>query len=295
MYISMTGFSRTQIQQPWGTLNLEMSSVNHRYQEITVRLPREFASWEPWFHQKLRKYFRRGKVQLRMEVLWAPSFRTGRINKEIFVSYLDELLAIKKELGQESELEIEKIVTLPGVLDMPKFEDSEEAEALEAVFEKLLADAVASWESMRKTEGAHLRDEVLGHLADFEKLAEQIEEKWLPAKDKAFENVRERLNETLETLGSHLDDDRFAQEAVIMSDKWDVSEELARLRSHILKFRTTGDDKGSTGRKLDFICQEMNREVNTLDSKVADAEIRWLAVDAKAVLEMIREQIQNLE
>ena len=295
MYISMTGFSRTQIQQPWGTLNLEMSSVNHRYQEITVRLPREFASWEPWFHQKLRKYFRRGKVQLRMEVLWAPSFRTGRINKDIFTSYLDELIAIKKELGQESELEIEKIVTLPGVLDMPKFEDSEEAEALEAVFEKLLADAVAAWESMRKTEGAHLRDEVLGHLADFEKLAEQIEEKWLPAKDSAFENVRNRLNETLEALGSHLDDDRFAQEVVIMSDKWDVSEELARLRSHILKFRTTGDDKESTGRKLDFICQEMNREVNTLDSKVADAEIRWLAVDAKAVLEMIREQIQNLE
>ena len=101
--------------------------------------------------------------------------------------------------------------------------------------------------------------------------------------------------ETLEKLGEKLEEQRYMQEIVLLTDKWDVAEELARLKSHIAKFRSAGDSDESAGRKLDFIVQEMNREVNTLDSKVADAEIRWLAVDAKAALERIREQIQNLE
>ncbi len=99
----------------------------------------------------------------------------------------------------------------------------------------------------------------------------------------------------LDTLGGKLEESRMMQEIVVMTDKWDVSEEIARLKSHISKFRSTGEDAESSGRKLDFIVQEMNREVNTLDSKISDAEIRWLAVDSKAALERIREQIQNLE
>ena len=295
MYVSMTGFSRSQIQAPWGTLSLEVSSVNHRYQEIFVRLPREFVSWEPWFHQKLRKLFRRGKVQLRMEVLWSPTFKMGRINKEILSSYCDELLQIQRSMGQARELELEKVVSLPGVLDLPRFEDSEDAETLDKIFEKLLDTTVASWQEMRALEGSHLREEILTHLAELERLTTEIEARWLPTRDSAFEALRTRISDTLEGLGERLDEGRFLQEIAILTDKWDVSEELARLKSHIIKFRATGDDSESAGRKLDFIVQEMNREVNTLDSKVADADIRWLAVDAKAALERIREQIQNLE
>ena len=93
MYVSMTGFSRSQIQTKWGTVVVELSSVNHRYQEISVRLPREFAGWEPWFHQNLRKTFRRGKVQLRMEVLWAQDFKTGRVNRDVLAAYCEEMSA----------------------------------------------------------------------------------------------------------------------------------------------------------------------------------------------------------
>lgn len=295
MYISMTGFSRTQLQQPWGTLSLEISSVNHRYQDITVRLPREFASWEPWFHQKLRGFFRRGKVQVRMEVLWAPSFRMGHINKEAVKSYCDELMQIQREIGQARELELEHIVMLPGVLDVPAFSNSEEADKTEEALGRLVDDGVKAWQSMRSLEGSHLKGEILSHLDALEKLRNEIEEKWQGARDEAFQTVRGRISETLAGLGETLDEGRFFQELAIMADKWDVSEELARLKSHISKFRTTGEEKDSSGRKLDFITQEMNREVNTLDSKVADTGIRWLAVDAKAELEMIREQIQNLE
>lgn len=295
MYISMTGFSSTQLQASWGTLSLEISSVNHRYQEIYVRLPREFSSWEPWFHQKLRKCFRRGKIQVRMEVLWAPSFRMARINKDILSSYCDELLQIQRSMGQAKELALEKLLNLPGVLDLPKFEDSKESEDIESVFEKLINDAAGSWQSMRRVEGEHLRDAVLNDLEELERLASEIGKRWLKARDDAFAATRARVSETLEGLGEKLDEGRFIQEIVILTDKWDISEELARLKSHIAKFRDAGNESESAGRKLDFIVQEMNREVNTLDSKIADAEIRWLAVDSKAALERIREQIQNLE
>ena len=295
MYISMTGFSRTQVQRSWGTVSLEMSSVNHRYQEIYVRLPREFSGWEPWFHQKLRNGFRRGKVQVRMEVLWAPAFRMGRINKDILTSYCDELMQIQRAMGQAKDLQLESVVTLPGVLDIPRLEDCAEAEELETTFSELIEEGLSSWQKMRKTEGGHLKEEVLSHLAELERLSASIEEGWLPARDKAFENTRGRITEMLDSLGGNLEESRFMQEIVIMTDKWDVSEEIARLKSHVAKFRSTGEETESSGRKLDFIVQEMNREVNTLDSKISDAEIRWLAVDSKAALERIREQIQNLE
>ena len=295
MYVSMTGFSRTQIQRSWGTVSLERSSVNHRYQEIYVRLPREFSSWEPWFHQKLRKGFRRGKLQVRMEVLWAPTFRMGRINKEIMTSYCEELMQIQRMLGQAKDLQLESVVTLPGVLDIPSFEESSEAEELEGAFSELIEEGLRSWQKMRETEGGHLKDEVLVHLSELERLSALIEEKWLPARDQAFDMTRQRMSEMIEALGGKLEESRMMQEIVIMTDKWDVSEEIARLKSHIAKFRETGEDQESSGRKLDFIIQEMNREVNTLDSKISDAEIRWLAVDSKAALERIREQIQNLE
>ena len=295
MYVSMTGFSRAQIQRSWGTVSLEMSSVNHRYQEISVRLPRVFSSWEPWFHQKLRKGFRRGKLQVRMEVLWAPTFRMGRINKEVMTSYCEELLQIQRVLGQAKDLQLESVVTLPGVLDIPSLEDISGAEELESSFSELIEAGLKSWQKMRETEGGHLKDEVLGHLSELEKLAAQIEEKWLPARDQAFDMTRQRISEMVEALGGKLEESRMMQEIAIMTDKWDVSEEIARLKSHIAKFRETGEDQESSGRKLDFIIQEMNREVNTLDSKISDAEIRWLAVDAKAAIERIREQIQNLE
>lgn len=294
MYVSMTGFSRSQRQTKWGTVVLELSSVNHRYQEISVRLPREFASMEPWFHQNMRKLFRRGKVQLRMEIVWAQDYKTGRVNRDVLAAYAREMAEARRELGLSTDIELERVALFPGVLDMPKFQD-EDAEAVEEVFKALLEDAAASWQKMRELEGAHLREEVLRHLAELERLSAEIEVKWQTARDSAFEAMKTRVSETLEKMGERLEEQRYMQEIVLLTDKWDVAEELARLKSHVAKFREAGDSAESAGRKLDFIVQEMNREINTLDSKVADAEIRWLAVESKASLERIREQIQNLE
>lgn len=295
MYVSMTGFSRTQLQTAWGTLSLELSSVNHRYQEITVRLPREFSSWEPWFHQKLRGCFRRGKVQLRMEILWASSFKMARVDRDVMLSYCNELLNIQKELGQSQELQLETIASLPGVLTLPSLEEKGETDKIEGIFSELLDKAVESWQKMRSLEGNHLRTEVISHFSELENSLNEIEQKWSIARDSALELLRERISKTLSELNETMEESRFLQEIVILTDKWDVAEELARIKSHIIKFKSTGEEAESSGRKLDFIIQEINREVNTVNSKVADAEIRWLAVEAKAALERIREQIQNLE
>lgn len=295
MYVSMTGFSRTQLQTSWGTLSLELSSVNHRYQEITVRLPREFSSWEPWFHQKLRGCFRRGKVQLRMEILWASSFKMARVDRDVMLSYCNELLNIQKELGQSQELQLETIASLPGVLTLPSLEEKGETDKIEGIFSELLDKAVESWQKMRSLEGNHLRTEVLSHFSELENSLNEIEQKWSIARDSALELLRGRISKTLSELNETMEESRFLQEIVILTDKWDVAEELARIKSHIIKFKSTGEEAESSGRKLDFIIQEINREVNTVNSKVADAEIRWLAVEAKAALERIREQIQNLE
>ena len=291
----MTGFSRTQLQTAWGTLSFELSSVNHRYQEITVRLPREFSSWEPWFHQKLRGCFRRGKVQLRMEILWASSFKMARVDRDVMLSYCNELLNIQKELGQSQELQLETIASLPGVLTLPSLEEKGETDKIEGIFSELLDKAVESWQKMRSLEGNHLRTEVLSHFSELENSLNEIEQKWSIARDSALELLRGRISKTLSELNETMEESRFLQEIVILTDKWDVAEELARIKSHIIKFKSTGEEAESSGRKLDFIIQEINREVNTVNSKVADAEIRWLAVEAKAALERIREQIQNLE
>ena len=296
MYVSMTGFGRVQQEMDFGSVTLEISSVNHRYQEIYVRLPKEFSSWEPWFHQKLKRFFRRGKVQVRMEVLWVSGMRRAKLNRDVLDHYYQELEDAWVALGQSTSVGIESLLSLPGVFDTPGFsEESGNAENREQELTLLLEKGVGAWQKMREQEGGHLKEEILQHLGLLTNLADKISRLWLPARDLAFAAMKKRLEDSVASLGEQMDQGRLLQELALLTDRWDITEELARLRSHIAKFISTGEEKDSSGRKLDFIVQEMNREVNTLDSKVADADIRWLAVEAKATLERIREQIQNVE
>ena len=292
----MTGFGGTSLEREWGTLTLELSSVNHRYQEIYVRLPKELATWEPWFHQKLRSAFRRGKVQARVEILWAASALAVAINRDILTSYYEEVSRVRDALGSARDIALEQLVNLPGVLDMHERTRLTRDEGTEELLNRLLGAGVAEWKKMRAAEGEHLEAAVMEHLTELESLAKKIGDRWGGAKDAAFAAMTERIARALEAANIAAPDDaRFAQEAIILADRWDVSEELARLESHIEKFRQAGGSEDAVGRKLDFIVQEMNREVNTINSKVSDSDIRWLAVEAKAAIERIREQIQNLE
>jgi uncharacterized protein (TIGR00255 family) len=293
MYISMTGFGRASEEHEWGKISLELSSVNHRYQEISVRLPREFASLEPWFHQRLRGLFRRGKLQARAEITWAAAAVAGTINKDALISYYKEISTLRNSLGAERDISLDALVNLPGVLDVSGRE-SHCGESMD-MLSGLLEAAAENWNRMRGDEGIHLKEAIDSHIADVERNMAEIERIWPGAKDAAFEAMAGRVAKALETVGASPDESRFAQEAVILADKWDITEEISRMASHIAKFREIGLGRESEGRKLDFLVQEMNREANTINSKISNSDIRWMAVEVKSAIERVREQIQNIE
>jgi uncharacterized protein (TIGR00255 family) len=288
----MTGYGRGRVEGQWGRLSLEISSVNHRYQEISVRLPRDMSRWEPWFHLKLRPLFNRGKVTCRVEANWGPSSGAGHLNLELMSSIYGEVKRLSSQLGAPLG-PVTDLLQVPGVMESPMgFMDEGEAEG---ILEGLLRMAVEDWNRMRQAEGEYLWGEILRRLGSFRSCVDRISRVWGDRMEMAFRQARERVEEMLAGLGASLDESRWAQELVIMADRWDVSEELSRLGSHVEQFLAVRDLKGPVGKRLDFIVQEMNREVNTLGSKVNDPEIRSLVVDAKSALEAVREQIQNLE
>ena len=294
MMRSMTGFARETGEYEWGTLSVELSSVNHRYQELSVRLSRELASFEPEAGAILRSALGRGKVRLFAEIAWAPGYKTPVIDGEALKSYYDRLLDLGRELGAEEKPDIQALLSLPGVLDSPSARSSIGDELGEALAETVKR-AASSLTGMREREGEALKQAVEGYLADFESLLGSMEEYWNKRKDELLEELKARVTALLEGVTGEADEARVAQEIVIMADKWDVSEEAVRSRSHCAQFKSILNGPASEGRKLDFLIQEMNREVNTMGSKITDAELRWMVVEAKSTLEKMREQIQNAE
>lgn len=293
----MTGFGRAQVDRPWGSLVVEISSVNHRYQEVSLRTPRDLAFLEPPIQKKLRETYSRGKTILRLDLLWNPEFRLMPLNTSALEGYLRQLEALAVGLGREETFSLEGLLGLPGVTGQEGGLDEGLRQELLDGLDVALAEAISQWQAMRAQEGKDLFDDIEGQLDLFEVELDRIEGLWGQAKEEALRALRERIAERLEEIASSpvIDEGRLAQEVVLLSDRWDVSEELSRSKSHLQKFRSFVDSEGPHGRKLDFLVQEMNREINTIGSKVSDAEIRWIVVEMKAHLERIREQIQNVE
>ncbi|HPD96968.1 MAG TPA: YicC family protein [Synergistales bacterium] len=294
MLRSMTGFSRTSIDRPFGSISLEISSVNHRNQEIFVKSPRELFRFEQTIQQEIRKASRRGKIQVRLEVCWGPAFRGAVIDRIVLDGYIRDTAKARAAFGLPEDVQVEQLLSLPGVMVSSQETEELEKEIEEAIL-SLVAAGIREWVDMKKTEGSHLEKEILAHLEGLESRVIEIENRWKAAKAGALSSMKERIISFVESGGFDCDEGRLAQEIVILNDKWDISEELARLASHMDKFRSMVDNKGVNGKTLDFLVQEMNREINTVASKVQDAEIRWLSVEAKSELESVREQIQNVE
>lgn len=293
MIRSMTGFSRETGVFEWGTLILELSSVNHRYQELSPRLPRELASFEPYITNRLRQGVGRGKLRCSVELRWADQYRTASLNSELLSIYYNQLAELAGRLGSPEPPSLEALLALPGVFDSPSQGGLEEE--IKTALEALLGRAVDNLLQMRATEGASLLLAIREYLASLGALTDSLERAWSIRRDGIIEETRERIAAFLEEASLEADQNRIAQEIVILSDKWDISEEFVRTRSHLRQFESILNAKESEGRKLDFLLQEMNREVNTIGSKIADAELRWMVVEAKAILEKIREQVQNVE
>ena len=269
---------------------MELSSVNHRYQEIGVKLPKEISSFESLFVSLLRGRLKRGKVRLNVEIAWVVEYRTARLDENALTSYYNRLREIAGRVGAPLDFELTSLLTLPGVCDSSRLAADGMGE-----WEVLVGEVVDALVEMKKSEGEKLWVVVEADLTAFEELTRSLSTRWKAASSGALELLMARVEKTMERFSLELDPNRVAQEVSLLTDRWDVSEELARLSSHVSKFREIASGPESEGRKLDFLIQEMNREVNTMGSKVSDAEFRWTVVEAKSCLERIREQIQNVE
>ena len=294
MFVSMTGFGSRSYEFEWGTVKFEITSVNHKYQDFSVRLPRELFSLENRIAAILRSNITRGKVKLSAEITWNPGAKIPVLDNDGLMGLINQVRRIAKRNNLEVTNDITSFLALPGVLDDSSNVAEEAAAENPEIWDKLTLDAVASLMEMKKTEGEKLRVKVEADLTKLEEIIDSLKGRWIIANSEALESLRTRIENVMEHYDLEIDEARIAQEVALLSDKWDVSEETARLEAHTGKFRQVMDEE-PCGKKLDFLIQEMNREINTMGSKVNDTEFRWGVVEAKTCIERMREQIQNIE
>lgn len=293
MIRSMTGFGSADTQLLGQRLSVQLQSVNHRYCEISIRLPRSLSAFEAPLRALLQRHFTRGKINL--AVTWEgreDPARRATLDRERLRAYLADIRRAATELGIAGPLDLGTLLTLPDiwVQDATGLDEDAAWKSLEETTERAVRDLFA----MREREGQELVKEFEVRLANLEKLLTQAESKNAGRPEAIRDRLQQRIRALLEGVGE-LDPSRIAQEAAILAERADFTEECVRLRAHLAQFRTLMRDPEPAGRKLNFLLQEMNREANTTGSKSNDAELAALVVDMKDELEKLREQILNVE
>ena len=291
---SMTGYGYCDSVLIDGVeLSVEVKTVNRKQIDIKISMPRELMGLELDVRRIISSSISRGSVYVKVNMLLSSSVlkQTIRVNEELACIYIEKTLEIKKSLGISGELEIKDILQLPGVID--KVDPDIASEELKVELCKTVEKALAELNCSRKNEGLFLKKDILKRIVEMELCIAEIE----PLADKLPEQCRVKLQKRLEEENVPvIDDDRLLRELVIYSDKCDVSEEITRLKSHFIQFKKilSSEDK-PVGRSLDFLTQEIQREINTLGVKAASTEISPKVVQLKTETEKVREQIQNIE
>ena len=290
----MTGYGRGECAQDGFKVTVELSSVNRKQTEISVYLPRELEALESRIRDEINRRVARGRLTVKVSMHAADGSSTGRVrlNVPLAKAYARELNRLAKELKLTGAVTIETLLRAPGVLQTD--EELTDAETFWPAVEKSLNKGLDALVKMREREGTHLTRDLQKRIAIVEKSVERVH-KQAPEVVKRFqEQLRERIrNAGLEMPG--VDDERLLKEVVYFADRSDISEEVTRLQSHFQQFEDCLKSREPVGRTLDFLAQEMNREVNTIGSKANDALISREVVTLKAELEKFREQVQNVE
>jgi len=293
----MTGYAQAAVLDGGASLRVTIRSVNHRFLDLHVRVPEGFEPLEPRIRQIIRERVRRGHLDVTVHHEIAGPSAVG-VNQEVAAAYLEAAAALKKKFGLRTDPDLGAILRLPGVIGPPAASLEEELARLESAVARCLSDSLDKLDRMRQQEAAHLCREMSARLAAISDLASRIS----PLADAARPAFAARLESRLKELlaDSPLDPARLAQEAALAAERSDVSEELARLRSHVQQFETLLVGASDVGKKLDFLLQEMQREANTLLSKTPgiDAQglqITRLGLEIKSEIEKLREQVQNIE
>lgn len=286
---SMTGFGQGRRESELGALSIEVRGVNHRFLDVSMRLPQEFASFEPWARGEIQKRFPRGKITLGIQFNSVPGLTQRYEVNEEFLARLREMCA--REDSSHSPA-METLLTIPGVV--VALPDESREKELRRLFEQTLREALDAFAAERAREG-----EVLARaLAEIEESMRRALAIIGEARGQVVDKYRQRLHERLEELlgprGASLDPGRLEQEVALFADKADIAEEVVRLEAHLDHLRELTSQSGAIGRQLEFLNQEILRETNTIGSKCRDLEITRQVLDLKNLGENFREQIANI-
>ena len=292
MIKSMTGYGSAKGTVEGLEISIELKSVNNRYLDTSVRLPRSFLFAEEMLKSRVQSHISRGKVDVFVSVdtSHADEF-TIAVNEPLAAAYVKAAHEVFDKFGVTDDMTASTLLRMPEVLSTERSDTDKDAvlEVIQTVF----GVALAQFDEMRAREGDKLDGDIRQKLDNIERMVSWVEERSPETVREYREKLLKRMTEVLGEAG--IDESRILQEAAIYADKVAVDEETVRLRSHIAQFRLMLEGGSPVGRKLDFLLQEMNREVNTTGSKCADSEIANTVIAMKAELEKIREQIQNIE
>lgn len=292
MINSMTGFGRAEVQDTVKRFTVEIKSVNHRYLDFNIKLPKKLSFFENAIRATLKEYMQRGKIDV---FITYEDFTQSRVslqyNSDLARQYLEHLRAMSEEFHIENDMTVSKLGRFPEVFTME--EQPVDEKELWYLLEKALKEAAGQFSLSRNQEGETLRVDLLAKLDHMLDNVESVEAR----SPQILAEYRGKLEQKMRELlsDSQIDENRIAAEVILFADKICTDEETVRLRSHIENMRQVLSEGDGIGRKLDFIAQEMNREANTILSKANDLETSNIAIELKTEIEKVREQIQNLE
>ena len=292
MIRSMTGYGRAVQTIDGREITVELRSVNNRYLDYTVKLPRMFSFAEDSVKNRVKAAVSRGKVDVYIGVNAAQAADVQvAVNRPVLESYLAALRQIESEYGVRDDVTVMSLARLPDVFSVEKTEEDEQKLTQDIL--SVAEEAIARYNTMRETEGAALEADLRGRAATILERVALVEQRSPVTVAEYRERLRQKMQEVLQNTA--IDEGRILQEAAIYADRIAVDEETVRLRSHLAQLGDMLTKGGAIGRKLDFLLQELNRETNTIGSKCNDLELSNIVVDMKAELEKIREQTQNIE
>lgn len=292
MLKSMTGYGRVKVENDLREITVELRSVNHRYLDLNIKVPRIYGYLEEMVSKQAQATIARGKVDIFVSVR-AKEGADIRVspNMAVIQGYVDAIRKVSETYGLSDEATALSLLRLPDAMEQSK--EEADADQLKAEVSAVLDQALTEYNAMREKEGARLVEDVTYRAGLIAQSVDFVEQRSPDCVEEYRQRIAARMTEILD--GTELAQQRILQEAALYADKVNVTEEIVRLRSHLAQLETMLKSPVAIGRKLDFLVQEMNRETNTIGSKANDFQIAKTVVDMKAEIEKIREQIQNLE
>ena len=292
MLRSMTGYGRSKYENDSRDYTVEIKSVNNRYSDISIKMPRNISFLEDNIKKIISNSITRGKVEVFISFSNnSEKGKTIEINKELAKIYIEELKELASEAGINSNIEVIDVMKMPDILNIKLNEDDEKIITEELI--NCTREAIDNFIHMREIEGEKIKEDLEKRISLISKKIDKINSISTGLVNEYIVKLEKRINELLKP--NVVDEARLAQEIVIYSDKCSIEEEVTRMKSHISQFLSLIEKDNSNGKRIDFLIQEMNRETNTIGSKANNLEIINYVVEIKTELENIREQIQNIE